>query len=99
MSAVIKMKVVEVKPLESGAFSNKLNHRTDEVIKDDLLGDVIDTKSEYYYVKTVKGLKLDSELDVDMSKYVVEESEFKNTDEKSAYYGETMKSKWLLPKR
>lgn len=96
----IKLKVVEVKPLDNGAFVNKLNHRTDTIIKDDVLGvDVIKTTSNYYYVKTAKALKVDLELELDLSKYDVEESEFKNTDEKSAYYGETMKSAWLTPKQ
>ena len=94
----MNLKVVEVKPQENGTFVNKLNFRTDTVIKDEILGEVVKTQSEYYYVKTKKALNLNAEVELEMSNYDVEESEFKNTDENSAYYGDMMTSKWLTPK-
>lgn len=100
MAQLKKLKVVEVTPLESGAFTNKLNFREDKIIKDDVFGDVVKTTNEYYYVKTAKNvMKVDAEIELDMDKYEQEVSEFKNTDEESAYFGETMSSVWLTPKK
>lgn len=94
----LKMKVVSSSATKSGSFVSKLNYRQDTEIQDALLGTVIKTQSDYYYVKTKAPLELNKELDVDLNNYDIEETTFKNTDEKSAYYGDNMEAKWLTPK-
>src|SRR5690606_30085935 len=94
----LKMKVVSSKATKSGLFVSKLNYRVDTEINDPLLGTVVKTQSDYYYVKTKQALELNKELDVDLNNYEVEKTTFKNTDEESAYYGDNMESMWLTPK-
>lgn len=95
--AKIKLRVMSTNPVTKGHV-NKLEHRTDTVIKDPILGDVIKTEAQYFLVKTGKALSVDAEIELDLSNYNIEKTTFKNTIEESAYYGEQMESSWLYPK-
>lgn len=93
----IKLKVVQTKKTTSG-WTAKLQQRTDVEKKDPVFGVIVTTNVDHYYVKTKAEIPVDSEIELDLADYEIEETKFRNSDENSIYHGDEMSAKWLNPK-